>query len=172
MILPKCLLVLTGGRMKNMVTPPTSGTWPMRGSRMTLSIPLSCKIQDRFYLKAKPFKRVKDEVNAEIWNMTHSLEVLWHQLRLAPAPQRQCPRHHHSCKMKSGGGEAKRLWKQTSCMPTRLLLFTPREKPKHVSYPMTTNVSNPPYVHVQDHLLLIHFFSVGLHPSDPERLES
>lgn len=44
----KCLRVLTGRRMKKKVTPPTSGAWPMSGSRMTLIIPWSCSIQDSF----------------------------------------------------------------------------------------------------------------------------
>lgn len=46
------LCALTGRRMKKKVTPPTSGAWPIRGSKMTLNIPWSWKIQTDVFTTA------------------------------------------------------------------------------------------------------------------------
>lgn len=62
----KIIGALTGRRMKKRVTPPTSGASPISGSKMTLIIPLSWKIQDSFNPLVNTYDDDDDyKVNAE-----------------------------------------------------------------------------------------------------------
>lgn len=89
--------------MKKKVIPPTSGASPISGSKMTLIIPLSWKIQDSFYKISKHIGCCWWWWCKEYWKMSCLLKVLWHQLWLAPSQQRQCPHRRHNCKVRSAG---------------------------------------------------------------------
>ncbi len=51
--------------MKKKVTPPTSGASPISGSKMTLSIPWSWKIQESFTGLVNTYSDDDDKGNAE-----------------------------------------------------------------------------------------------------------
>lgn len=170
----KCPWALTGRRMKKKVTPPTSGASPISGSKMTLSIPWSWKIQESFTGLVNTYSDDDDKGNAENtekwdahlksfdassdWLLHHSVDV---HVAVITAKWTELVR-------------GKWLQGKTTCTPARLLLRVYSElRTEGTKTHLTPNdkTANQPYIQVQNHLPLIHLMCECFHSSDPERLE-